>query len=86
MPQKTKPQNQEPDGIDQEEFESMPVAQGEASFVLSRLEVYNWGPFRGMHRADFDSRGTAIDDPPKSNKPMTCSASSKQNEPVKSCD
>ncbi|MFM9064130.1 MAG: ATP-binding protein, partial [Pirellula sp.] len=68
MPQKTKPQNQEPDRIDQEEFESMPVAQGEASFVLSRLEVYNWGPFRGMHRADFDSRGTAIIGPTGSGK------------------
>jgi len=68
MPQKIKPQNQEPDASDQEVFESMPVAQGEVSFVLSRLEVYNWGPFRGMHRADFDSRGTAIIGPTGSGK------------------
>ena len=51
-----------------EDIEAMPIAQGEASFVLTRLEVYNWGPFRGMHRADFDPRGTAIIGPTGSGK------------------
>lgn len=30
------------------------------SYVLSRLEVYEWGPFAGLHRADIDLAGTAI--------------------------
>lgn len=30
------------------------------SYVLSRLEVYDWGPFAGLHRADIDLAGTAI--------------------------
>lgn len=29
-------------------------------FRLERLEVYNWGPFSGLHAAAFDARGTAI--------------------------
>ncbi|WP_309386422.1 ATP-binding protein [Cerasicoccus frondis] len=31
-----------------------------AAFQLQRLEVFNWGPFSGMHAADIDAQGTAI--------------------------
>lgn len=34
--------------------------EDERTFVLRELEVYNWGPFAGKHRADIDERGTAI--------------------------
>ncbi|MFO0903674.1 MAG: ATP-binding protein [Pirellulales bacterium] len=40
----------------------------DASFVLSELEVYNWGPFRGLHRAEFDDAGAAIIGPTGSGK------------------
>jgi uncharacterized protein YPO0396 len=40
----------------------------DTSFLLSELEVYNWGPFRGLHRAEFDSAGTAIIGPTGSGK------------------
>ena len=40
----------------------------EASFRLSRLEVYNWGPFGGLHQIDFDDAGTAIIGPTGSGK------------------
>lgn len=40
----------------------------EASFRLSRLEVYNWGPFCGLHQVDFDNIGTAIIGPTGSGK------------------
>ncbi|AMV34413.1 hypothetical protein VN12_19975 [Pirellula sp. SH-Sr6A] len=40
----------------------------EPSYLLTRLEVFNWGPFRGMHRADFDPIGTAIIGPTGSGK------------------
>ena len=32
----------------------------ERAFVLGELEIFNWGPFAGKHRAEFDERGTAI--------------------------
>lgn len=38
------------------------------SFRLVQLEVFNWGPFRGFHRAEFDPRGTAIIGPTGSGK------------------
>lgn len=41
---------------------------GEPSYLLTQLEVFNWGPFRGMHRADFDPMGTAIIGPTGSGK------------------
>ncbi len=41
---------------------------GEPSYLLTQLEVFNWGPFRGMHRADFDPIGTAIIGPTGSGK------------------
>lgn len=38
------------------------------SYTLNQLEVYNWGPFRGLHRAEFDPAGTAIIGPTGSGK------------------
>jgi uncharacterized protein YPO0396 len=40
----------------------------EPSYLLTQLEVFNWGPFCGMHRADFDPIGTAIIGPTGSGK------------------
>lgn len=40
----------------------------EASLLLQQLEVFNWGPFRGLHRAEFDRNGTAIIGPTGSGK------------------
>ncbi len=40
----------------------------EQSYQLTQLEVYNWGPFSGLHRADFDRDGTAIIGPTGSGK------------------
>ena len=42
--------------------------EGQPSFRLHQLEVFNWGPFRGLHRADFDKGGTAIIGPTGSGK------------------
>jgi uncharacterized protein YPO0396 len=48
-------------------FDEMKEANaGEATFQLTQLEVYNWGPFRGLHRADFHPAGTAIIGPTSS--------------------
>ncbi len=38
------------------------------SYVLTGLEVFNWGPFSGMHCASIDPRGTAIIGPTGSGK------------------
>lgn len=43
-------------------------ASQEPSYLLSQLEVYNWGPFNGLHRAEFDRDGTAIIGPTGSGK------------------
>lgn len=32
----------------------------ESSFLLTHFELYNWGPFAGLHRAQIDPKGTAI--------------------------
>ena len=32
----------------------------DSTWLLSKLEVYNWGPFSGYHTAEFDPAGTAI--------------------------
>lgn len=40
----------------------------DTTYRLGRLEVYNWGPFNGLHRAEFDSIGTAIIGPTGSGK------------------
>ncbi len=44
------------------------VSTGETPFLLKELQVYNWGPFVGMHRAVIDPRGTAIIGPTGSGK------------------
>lgn len=44
------------------------VSTGETPFLLQELEVYNWGPFAGMHRAMIDPRGTAVIGPTGSGK------------------
>ena len=49
-------------------FEAPEVESNEPSFQLTRLEVYNWGPFSGLHRAEFDTDGTAIIGPTGSGK------------------
>ncbi len=40
----------------------------EPTWLLHHLEVFNWGPFAGMHRAEFDPAGTAIIGPTGSGK------------------
>ena len=40
----------------------------ESTWLLSTLEVYNWGPFAGYHTAEFDAAGTAIIGPTGSGK------------------
>lgn len=37
-------------------------------YILSHLDVYNWGPFAERHRAEIDERGTAIIGPTGSGK------------------
>lgn len=41
---------------------------GQTSYLLHQLEVFNWGPFSGLHRAEFDRDGTAIIGPTGSGK------------------
>lgn len=38
----------------------LPNFEDPGVFNLKELEVFNWGPFAGKHRASFDTRGTAI--------------------------
>ncbi len=38
------------------------------TFILTNLELYNWGGFRGYHRADIDASGTAVIGPTGSGK------------------
>ncbi len=40
----------------------------ETNYRLRELEVFNWGPFQGIHRAEIDPRGTAIIGPTGSGK------------------
>ena len=49
------------------ELESASVID-ESTWLLSTLEVYNWGPFAGYHTAEFDAAGTAIIGPTGSGK------------------
>ena len=44
------------------------LATKDVSYLLQQLEVFNWGPFCGLHRAVFDSGGTAIIGPTGSGK------------------
>jgi uncharacterized protein YPO0396 len=63
------PRNTQPSLFaDETVFEENANSQPDCSFLLSQLEVYNWGPFRGLHKADFDSVGTAIIGPTGSGK------------------
>jgi uncharacterized protein YPO0396 len=39
-----------------------------ATFVLTGIELFNWGPFEGMHQAAIDPAGTAIIGPTGSGK------------------
>ncbi len=39
-----------------------------ASFLLDAIELYDWGAFGGLHRADIDPRGTALIGPTGSGK------------------
>jgi uncharacterized protein YPO0396 len=54
--------------VEEEQFELDLAVSKDASFLLTHLEVFNWGPFRGMHRAEFDPQGTAIIGPTGSGK------------------
>ncbi|TWU64544.1 ATP-binding protein [Crateriforma conspicua] len=50
-------------------FEGDPEpTQPETSYRLTHLEVFNWGPFSKLHRAEFDLAGTAIIGPTGSGK------------------
>ena len=49
-------------------FAAPEIESNETSFQLNQLEVYNWGPFSGLHRAEFDTDGTAIIGPTGSGK------------------
>ncbi len=40
----------------------------ETTYLLRELEVFNWGPFAGLHRAEIDPQGTAIIGPTGSGK------------------
>lgn len=44
--------------------ESLPTSP----FILTQLEVFNWGPFNGRHCADIDPKGSAIIGPTGSGK------------------
>ncbi|SOB74793.1 Uncharacterized protein YPO0396 [Marinobacter sp. LV10R510-11A] len=39
-----------------------------SAFILTHLDLYNWGPFGGRHCADINSKGTAIIGPTGSGK------------------
>ncbi|MBQ0745082.1 MAG: AAA family ATPase [Marinobacter sp.] len=39
-----------------------------SAFILTHLDLYNWGPFGGRHCADIDPKGTAIIGPTGSGK------------------
>ncbi len=55
----------DPQPVQQNRAQSSEVQQ---SYALTELEVYNWGPFSGMHRATIDPHGTAIIGPTGSGK------------------
>ncbi len=54
--------------IDEQSAGGLAGPNSDPSFLLRQLEVYNWGPFHGLHRADFDPAGTAIIGPTGSGK------------------
>jgi uncharacterized protein YPO0396 len=44
------------------------TAEGDSSFILTAIDVFNWGPFHGRHHCAIDPRGTAIIGPTGSGK------------------
>ncbi|WP_162961228.1 ATP-binding protein, partial [Pseudomonas aeruginosa] len=38
------------------------------TFILTSIELYNWGGFQGYHRAEIDPSGTAVIGPTGSGK------------------
>ncbi len=54
--------------LPQEGTESQMEADAEPSFLLTSLEVFNWGPFQGKHRCEIDPIGSAIIGPTGSGK------------------
>lgn len=48
-------------------FEDSEVST-ETSYLLTDLEVFNWGPFKGLHHAAIDPEGTAVIGPTGSGK------------------
>ncbi len=56
------------DQVQEQLFANREINPDESTFVLQQLELFNWGPFSGLHRADFDSEGTAIIGPTGSGK------------------
>lgn len=55
-------------GLFGEAFANPNGKESQPSFRLHQLEVFNWGPFRNLHRAEFDNGGTAIIGPTGSGK------------------
>lgn len=49
-----------------QEFEE--IISDDSSFTLTEMEVFNWGPFSGLHHAEIDPRGTAVIGPTGSGK------------------
>ena len=39
------------------------------AYILTHLDLYNWGPFGGRHCAEIDPKGTAIIGPTGSGRP-----------------
>jgi uncharacterized protein YPO0396 len=63
------PQDEQPSLLQRDENAADDAnSDRDASYLLSQLEVYNWGPFCGLHRAEFDAAGTAIIGPTGSGK------------------
>lgn len=52
----------------QEGTEGHMEVDAEPSFLLTSLEVFNWGPFQGKHRCEIDPYGSAIIGPTGSGK------------------
>lgn len=46
----------------------LPADNVNPALLLRALEIYNWGPFTGLHRAEIDPRGSAIIGPTGSGK------------------
>jgi len=43
------------------DFQSLSeLSHSQPAYCLTQLEVFNWGPFAGLHRIDFDPNGSAL--------------------------